>query len=305
LKIHKTIRSLGVTNSKEGFDYLIETLRPSLKLWNYFVNWDKVFENTRALEIHLNLWNYLLGKQEFDTELDALLTQHPEIVAAIPALLVRDGKKTSVFEIIEDIGNISAPDAIFDFSKPADTLEARQNALVFMKRSGLERLFRKGGVKNLVDYVLGVEAGLDSNGRKNRAGSSMEAVVEAYLASFSQQNGTEFIVQATAAAIKNKWGFNVPVDKSERRFDFAISDGATLTIMEVNFYGGGGSKLKSTAGEYIGLSEMLKASGFGFVWVTDGEGWKSTLLPLKAAYEKIDNVWNLDLLTKGCLNDVI
>lgn len=36
-------------------------------------------------------------------------------------------------------------------------------------------------VNNLVDYVYGVETGLDSNGRKNRGGHQMEDLVESYI----------------------------------------------------------------------------------------------------------------------------
>ena len=301
LPIHK---SLGVTNSEEGFQYLISSLRPSLKLWDYFVNWEKVFKNTKALEVNLNIWNYLLGKENFDNEFHNLLSEHPQIVSAIPALIVRDGAKSGVFSIVEKISDLSAADAVFDFTKPASTTESREQALTFVKQSGLQKLFHKDGVKNLVDYVLGVEAGLDSNARKNRSGTSMESVTSAYLTSFCSENNLEFIEQATSSQIQLKWGFKVPVDKSARRFDFAVSNGAKLVLIEVNFYGGGGSKLKATAGEYVGLAEMLKRAGFDFVWVTDGDGWKTTLLPLRAAYEKIDNIWNLNLLNTGLLKDL-
>ena len=33
-------------------------------------------------------------------------------------------------------------------------------------------------IKNLVDYVFGVEAGLDTHARKNRSGDVMEDIVE-------------------------------------------------------------------------------------------------------------------------------
>jgi type II restriction enzyme len=304
MKNLNTLSQLGISTSDEGFNYFVQNLRPSLKLWDYFVNWDKVFQNTRALEVQLNIWNYLLGKENFELEFENLLSQHPQIVSAIPTLIVRDAAKSNVFAIIENISDIGAADAAFDFSKPADTPEARRNALTFVKLSGLERLFKKDGVKNLVDYVLGVEAGLDSNGRKNRSGTSMETVVQAYLENFCANTNYEYLVQATASSIRGKWGFTVPVDKSARRFDFAVSDGKKLVILEVNFYGGGGSKLKATAGEYVGLDQMITNAGFNFVWVTDGEGWKTTLLPLRAAYEKIGNVWNLNLLNKGCLEEL-
>ena len=44
----------------------------------------------------------------------------------------------------------------------------------FFKKSGLENLIRSKKITNIYDYVIGVEAGLDSNGRKNRGGTIME-----------------------------------------------------------------------------------------------------------------------------------
>ena len=274
----------GMKNSGQAFENFYATLRPSLKLWDFFVNWDKVFRNTKQIEIHLNLWNYLLGKPNFDDEFRLLLKQHPEIVAALPSLIVRDGGASQIFSVIVEISDLTKPDLVFDFSRPASTKESVEMSLEFVKKSGLVRLFGKDGVKNLVDYVIGVEAGLDSNGRKNRSGTSMEAVVEAYLEKFTAAHKLTFMSQATPNKIKERWGFDVPVDKSSRSFDFAISNGKKLVLMEVNFYGGGGSKLKATAGEYKGLFDLLNIPNVDFVWVTDGEGWETTRLPLKSAW---------------------
>lgn len=304
MKPTKKIVAEGLQGIDDAFESFVNTLRPSLKLWDYFVNWDKVFRNTREIEIQLNLWNFLLGKDNFDQDFETLLAQHPEIVMALPSLVVRDGKGSSEFSVIQNLSDLTAPELHFDFSMPAREPEQRQAALQFVKESGLERLFKKDGVKNLVDYVLGVEAGVDSNARKNRSGTSMESVVSEYLKSFTAGTAVEFISQATPAAIAARWGFNVPVDKSSRRFDFALSDGKHLVLMEVNFYGGGGSKLKATAGEYIGLGELLDIPNVDFVWVTDGQGWLTTLLPMKAAYEKLDYVWNLNWLGKNLLEDL-
>jgi type II restriction enzyme len=304
MKQTPTLSNLNIRTPEQGFDYLMETLRPSLKLWDYFVNWEKVFANTRSLEIHLNIWNYLLGKENFASEFLVLLEEHPQIVKAIPALIVRDGAKSKTFQVIRDIENLAAEDEIFDFGIPASTPELRASALRFVQESGLHRLFKDDGVKNLVDYVLGVEAGLDSNGRKNRSGTSMEKVVSSYLRMFCSENNYEFIEQADAVSIRSKWGFNVPVDKSSRRFDFAVSDSKTLVLIEVNFYGGGGSKLKATAGEYKGLFELVSDAGFKFVWVTDGKGWVSSDRPLQEAFNKLDHLWNLKMLNTGCLKDL-
>lgn len=304
MKITPKISKSGISSYEQGFEDFYRTLRPSLKLWDFFVNWDKVFRNTKQIEIYLNIWNYLLGKPNFDAEFKSLLKQHPEIVKAIPSLIVRDGSASQIFHIIEDISDLTQPDNLFDFSKSAKTESDIEKALAFVRNTGLVKLFSKDGVKNLVDYAIGVEAGLDSNGRKNRSGTSMESVVEAYLSDFTKNSKLQFIPQATPKKIKELWGFNVPVDKSSRSFDFAISNGIQLVLMEVNFYGGGGSKLKATAGEYKGLHDLLNLPNVKFVWITDGEGWTTTKLPLKSAYEHIDYVWNLNWLSRGYLEDL-
>ena len=301
MKITPKISKSGISSYEQGFEDFFKTLRPSLKLWDFFVNWDKVFRNTRQIEIHLNVWNYLLGKPDFDKEFRVLLKQHPEIVKAIPSLIVRDGSSREIYRVIEYISDLTQPDNPFDFSRPATSDYDIEQALLFVRNTGLVRLFAKDGVKNLVDYVVGVEAGLDSNGRKNRSGTSMESVVEAYLQEFVKTHNISFIAQATPKRIKDLWGFDVPVDKSSRSFDFALSDGKNLVLMEVNFYGGGGSKLKATAGEYKGLFDLVDAPNVKFVWVTDGEGWNTTKLPLQSAYEHIDFVWKFNWLTRGYL----
>lgn len=305
MKITPEIKKSGISHYDMAFEDFFTTLRPSLKLWDYFVNWDKVQQNTKKIEIQLNIWNYLLGKSNFEMEFLELLKEHPEIVSAIPSLIVRDGAASQVFSIASDISDLNQPDLIFDFSKAAATETERQKALEFFQKTGLVKLFAKDGIKNLVDYVFGVEAGLDSNGRKNRSGTSMETVVEAYLASFCRENALTYLSQATAPAIKALWGFDIPVDKSSRRFDFAVSNGKKLILMEVNFYGGGGSKLKATAGEYKDLKQLLDVPNVEFVWVTDGQGWHTTKDPLRSAFDKIDFVWNLDWLNRGYLRDLI
>ena len=81
---------------------------------------------------------------------------------------MRDGNASQTFSVVSDISDLTKPDLVFDFSRPASSEADRKLALQFFKQTGLVKLFTKDGVKNLVDYVIGVEAGLDSNGRKNR-----------------------------------------------------------------------------------------------------------------------------------------
>ena len=47
----------------------------------------------------------------------------------------------------------------------------------FMHETGLENVSRTKQITNLVDYVFGVEVGLDTNARKNRGGNIMAEAI--------------------------------------------------------------------------------------------------------------------------------
>lgn len=295
---------LGCKNEDEVFTYFLHNLKPSNTLWSYFVNWEKVFKNTRNIEIALNNLNYLIGKDDFDKEFKFLVKQNPEIIKVIPALVVRDGSNTNKFKILVDYKNKKLVYEDYDFSKKDTTDKDIENYLLFVKETGLKDLIVSQKIKNLVDYMIGVEAGLDSNGRKNRSGHSMEDIVGFFIADICKTKGYKYLKEATAEKIKIEWGFNVPVIKSSRRYDYVVNTGKDLIIFETNFYGGNGSKLKSTAGEYKGLSDVLEGK-FKFVWITDGNGWKKVDRPLRETFNHIDYIISLDMIEKGVLDYLI
>ena len=44
-------KRINCANSEEVFQYLIHTLKDTITKWDYFVNWAKVFDNMRNIEI--------------------------------------------------------------------------------------------------------------------------------------------------------------------------------------------------------------------------------------------------------------
>lgn len=304
MKHLETYNKLNLHSEDDVFNYIISNLKPSNTLWSYFVNWEKVFRNTSAIEIELNMLNYLIGKDDFDAEFHTLVQKHPEVIKAIPALLVRDAINKKKFDILIDYSNGKLLYQQFDFSKDGYSDVEINDFIDFMDKTGLKNLLVDKKVKNLVDYMIGVEAGLDSNGRKNRGGKSMEQISEAYIKSICERNGYKYLSQANATAIKREFGYDVPVDKSSRIYDFVVNTPHGLTIVEVNYYGGGGSKLKATASEYKGLQDVLRGK-FKFVWVTDGAGWISTTRPLRETFNHNDYLINLDLLENGALEEIL
>jgi len=137
----------------------------------------------------------------------------------------------------------------------------------------------------------------------------MEGILERHVAKISQEQKLEWKSQATAQFIKDKWGIKVPVDKSERRFDVAVysKEKHKVWLIETNYYGGGGSKLKAVAGEFTELSQFVVTSDddVEFVWVTDGQGWKTAHLPLAEAFSHIRNIFNLEMLREGFLSELL
>ena len=112
-------------------------------------------------------------------------------------------------------------------------------------------------------------------------------------------------VSCSNEKIKSQWNINVDVDKSARRFDFALKNQNNLYLIETNFYGGGGSKLKSTAGEYKALFDFISKQGCQFIWVTDGLDWMKTLRPLEETFLYIDYTLNLNMVANGLLAELI
>ncbi|WP_363322869.1 DpnII family type II restriction endonuclease [Aliarcobacter butzleri] len=75
--------------------------------------------------------------------------------------------------------------------------------------------------------------------------------------------------------------------------------------MEVNYYIGGGSKLKETTGEYKYLYDFLKAQYIHFIWITDGKGWLTSLNSLEETFVHNDYVINLEMLKNDILKEII
>ena len=289
----------------ESDDILFTQITSSFKekgilLWDYFVNWEKVHKNIKPIEKELNLLNVLIGKEDVETEVYNLIKEYPQVSKAFPFLIVFRDTKVSM---LSDVTEFLYKD--YDFKHRVITEEECKDLTTFFMKSGLGDLVKDKRVKNLVDYVTGIEVGLDSNGRKNRGGTMMENIVETFVKNACNELGLEYMTQANAKKIKSKWNIDIQVDKSSRNLDFAINKNGKLYFIECNFYGGGGSKLKSTATEYVNMNAYWNAQNISFIWITDGAGWKSSLKPLREYFDKADYLLNLEMLKDNILYKLI
>ena len=299
MKMIDKYKKMGIRSENEAFEYLISNLKDTIRTYDYFVAWEKVLGNISKIEVSLNIMNTLIGKGDISGKLKGLIKSYPEIVPVIPLLIAVRGATIKVADLGGDIE--------YSFLKAIKYTDDEIDKIVyFAEKCGLLNILSDKNIKNLVDYCIGVEVGLDTNARKNRSGTVMEKLIEIYIKAICVQHGCSYIANATAANIKAKFGRDVPTDKSKRRFDFAINTGDNIYLIEVNYYGGGGSKLKSVAGEFKSLFELIKGEpNISFIWITDGLGWNTAKRPLLETFNATDYVMNIKMIENGLLEEIV
>lgn len=290
-------------NAGEVFEHLISTLAKSNRKWDYFVDWTKVFENLQDAEMDLNTLNYLVGKEDAEAAFMELLRKRPSIAGLVPLLVACREDKFTIVSSFKD-GRFEHHSYSFRFTGDLSEGEIA-HAVEFAKSVGFLEQLRSRRIRSVWDYAVGIEVGLDSNARKNRGGTAMEEILEYFISDICQRCGLEYLTQVSAPSVKSRWGMELAMDKSSRRVDFAVRTREQIYLIEANFYGGGGSKLKATAGEYRTMSDFWKARGHKFIWVTDGAGWRSTRAALRETFDHIDYVLNLSMVAAGLLEDIL
>ena len=241
-----------------------------------YVDFKKVAANVEAISIKLNQLNYLIGQEDMAAAVKRLWNENPKVFAVLDVLIAvraKDKKK-----VIDDCGNIHLV---------SDYFISPEQVTKFLDETGLTKVFRNKQIKNLVDYVFGVEVGLDSNARKNRGGHIMEDLI----ANILTLNGIEFEQEVYYTEFPE---IVKALGADNKRFDFVIRTPQKTYLIEANFYTGGGSKLNEVARSYSELAPKINATpGFEFVWITDGIGWKSAGNKLEEAFAHIPGVYNL------------
>ncbi|MEG2465445.1 MAG: type II restriction endonuclease [Kiritimatiellia bacterium] len=291
-------KSMGILSESEAFEYLLSHLKNTIRTYDFFVAWKKALGNVRQIELSLNILNSLIGKEDIVCRLKSLIKQYPEVVPVIPFLIAVRGTTIKVADMGGDIE--------YSFSKKkAYTAKQIDQIVCFAEKSGLLKVIADKSIKNLVDYAIGVEVGLDTNARKNRSGTAMENLIEVYVKAICEKHGFRYLAQASKAKIEQAFGKTISTDKADRLFDFAIDTGHKVYLMEVNYYSGAGSKLKSVAGEFRSLFDLVKNENTGFIWVTDGEGWQTAERALSETFSAIDYVMNIKMIEQGLLDEIL
>ena len=284
---------------KRDFNEWLSKFRPSIAPYEYYVDFKKIHKNVDSIKVELNILNALIGSKDIENEFISIVTKYPETLKCVPLLIAIRYSEIHIRE--------NDTDFCYDFENMNYSVE---QYAVFMRKIGLFDLLEKHIVHSLVDYVTGVETGLDSNARKNRGGHLMENLVERYIQKAGFVKNETYFKEMTISKITKKWNIDLSAisnkGKTEKRFDFVIKTENMIYGIETNFYAGGGSKLNETARSYKQIAqEVEEIDGFTFVWFTDGQGWKSTRHNLEETFDILETIYSIDDLENGILSDLI
>ena len=197
------------------FDAWLEKFRPSISGYDYYIDFEKVVRNVEEVKVELNILNTLIGSKDPEGDFEKIVTKYPETLACIPLLLA---VRSNEIYAQDEEGAYR-----YRFDQRNYPLEQYQ---VFMKKTGLFDLLANHLVNNLVDYVMGVETGLDSNGRKNRGGHQMEDLVERYIVAAGFIKDQTYFKEMYLKDIEKRWNIDLSAlsneGKAAKRFDFVI-----------------------------------------------------------------------------------
>lgn len=290
--------------AKRDFNEWLFGFRPSIADYGFYINFDKVYRNVDDIKVELNILNSLIGSHNIEEEFRCILSRYPEVLQCIPILLA---VRASEIYCQDDRGGI-----LFNFNYKKNFLSTEDDLdkyVYFMKETGLFDLLSKHIINNLVDYVMGVETGLDSNGRKNRGGHLMENLVEKFIIKAGFIKGVDYFKEMYIHEITEKWGIDLFAisnqGTTEKRFDFVVKTDNMVYVIETNFYSGGGSKLNETARSYKTLAlESNTIDEITFVWFTDGKGWNSAKNNLKETFDVMEHIYNIKDLENNIISEV-
>ena len=284
---------------KRDFNDWFKKFKASISSYSYYVDFNKIYEQADKYKVELNILNSLIGSKNIEKDFENIIIKYPETLEVIPMLLAV--RSNEIF--IKD----KTDEYLFKFNKLIYSIE---DYIKFMRETGLFELLQNHIINNLYDYLLGVEVGLDSNGRKNRGGHLMEDLVEEYIVKAGYKKGINYFKEMYLADIEKKWNLDLSAmsgnNTSTKRFDFVIKTDNQVYVIETNFYSSGGSKLNETARSYKMLAEESnRVNGVTFIWFTDGLGWIGARKNLEETFNELETIYNINDLDNGILERLV
>ena len=273
-------------HTEEQFEKFMSQLRKTNQTLNYFfVDFDKVVSNVNKVRINLNLLNSLLNCADIKSTIEDIFNEYGSKPFDVLNILIAVRSDKKGIWVVDKSPMDEPKELTSMFKTPEGVYE-------FLETTRLLQLFENKEITSLVDYVFGIEVGMDTNARKNRSGVIMESEV----ANLFRTASISFKEQIKS---KNFKDLKHILGKDVKKFDFVIETKKKKYVLEVNFYNGGGSKPNETARAYTGIAPKINQVGnYEFVWITDGDGWNSAKPEIKQAYETIPSIYNLSNISE-------
>lgn len=304
----------GFESSNDFINYFLSTLLNSSKTYDYFVNWDKVKENVSKYKEEIYILNSLSREKddEIKSKLSSIICKYPKVVEVIPVLIAErlENGKIELIDLEKDLKPIEfnlSETYITSESKEEERCKKAEEISTFCFKVGIVSLLKE--VKDLYDYLLGVEVGIDTNARKNRSGEVFEEIckkkIEKCINELNKSNNVTFEVK------KNDPNFSLEHQFKERgnkgkKHDFVIyRNNFPVLVIECSFYNVAGSKPISISESYVEMNNKAKNLGLFFLWLTDGPAWKDMKDTLEKSLQKLDFVFNYRMLTCENLQKIL
>lgn len=263
-------------HTPEEFAIFMSQLKETNQSLDFFCDFNKINSNVENIRLSLCMLNSLIGSTNLRSSVETIWNRDRTAFNVMDILIAvrSEGRK----KVLNSLGESVVLDTMF---------ESVEGVMEFLTNTGLAELFQTRKITNLVDYVFGVETGLDSNARKNRSGH----VMEDFVANIFAEHGIAYRTEVYSSEWQT---LNQALGDDEKRFDFVIETPQKKFLIEVNFYSSGGSKLNEVARAYSEIAPRINAvNGFEFVWITDGIGWRSAKSKLQEAFNIIPNIYKL------------
>ncbi len=148
------------------FNLFMSQLRETNATLDFYCDFPKIARNIADIEISLNTLNYLIGKENLREAVEALWNRDKRVFDVMDILIATRKKDDKKY--IDNDGSMHSIHSLFS---------SVDGVMKFIEGTGLDKVFQNKEVKDLVDYVFGVETGLDTNARKNRSGEITETLV--------------------------------------------------------------------------------------------------------------------------------
>lgn len=263
-------------HTPEEFAIFMSQLKETNQSLDFFCDFNKINSNVENIRLSLCMLNSLIGSTNLRSSVETIWNRDRTAFNVMDILIAvrSEGRK----KVLNSLGESVVLDTMF---------ESVEGVMEFLTNTGLAEIFQTRKITNIVDYVFGVETGLDSNARKNCSGH----VMEDFVANIFAEHGIAYRTEVYSSEWQT---LNQALGDDEKRFDFVVETPQKKFLIEVNFYSSGGSKLNEVARAYSEIAPRINdVNGFEFVWITDGIGWRSAKSKLQEAFNIIPNIYNL------------